>query len=91
MVNKVKKAEQYKIWYEKNKVKKLEQSKEYYEENKEKRREQQKIIYEINKDEIKEKNKEKLICECGKFLTFGALIRHKKTNKHLNFQSKIII
>mgnify|MGYP003666108336 FL=1 len=91
MVNKVKKAKKYKIWYEKNKVKKLEQSKEYYEENKEKRREQQKINYEINKDEIKEKNKEKLICECGKSLTFASLIRHKKTNKHLNFQSKIII
>ena len=31
MVDKVKRAEQYKIWYEKNKVKKLEYSKEYYE------------------------------------------------------------
>jgi thiamine pyrophosphate-dependent acetolactate synthase large subunit-like protein len=88
MVDKVRKTEQYKIWYEKNKVKKLEYSKEYYEENKEKRREQQKIIYEINKVEIKEKNKEKLICECGKFLTFGALIRHKKTNKHLIFKNQ---
>ena len=91
MVDKVKRAEQDKIWYEKNKVEKLEYTKKHYEENKEKRREQQKINYEINKNEIKEKNKEIIICECGKFLTFGALIRHKKTNKHLNFQSKIII
>ena len=88
MVDKVKRAEQYKIWYEKNKVKKLEYTKIYYEENKEKRREQQKIIYEINKDEIKEKNKKKLICECGKSLTLGSLIRHKKTNKHLIFKNQ---
>tara|TARA_R110002074_G_scaffold286683_2_gene458484 strand:+ start:409 stop:684 length:276 start_codon:yes stop_codon:yes gene_type:complete len=91
MVDKVKRAEQYKKWYLKNKEKKLEKSKEHYEENKDKRREQQKINYEKNKDEIKKKNREKIICECGKSLTLGSLIRHKKTKKHLNFQSKIII
>lgn len=88
MVDKVRKAQQYKIWYEKNKKIKLEKSKQHYEENKKTRREQQRLNYEINKVEIKEKNKKKLICECGKFLTFGALIRHKKTNKHLIFQNQ---
>ena len=88
MVDKVKRAEQYKFWYEKNKVKKLEYSKEYYEENKKTRREQQRLNYEINKVEIKKNNKKNIICECGKSLTFGALIRHKKTNKHLIFKNQ---
>ena len=37
----------------------------------------------------KGKRKEKVTCECGCILAKGALIKHKKTNKHLKLmQSK---
>ena len=73
--NKEKIAEQMKQYYENNKDK----IKEYYENNKEKIKE----YYENNKEAIAEKLKEKVTCECGCIVKKHNLVRHKKTNKHL--------
>ena len=49
----------------------------------------QQKYYANHGDEIKEKNKEKIECDCGVFITRNNLSRHKKTNTHL-LKAKII-
>jgi hypothetical protein len=80
--NKDKIKEKNKKYYEDNKDKVKEQKKEYYENNKDKLKKQKKEYNEKNKDKRKEKNSEKIRCECGLFIAYGWLSRHKKTEKH---------
>ena len=46
-------------------------------------------FYQNHKEEIKEKNKEKIKCECGTFITRNNMAKHKKTQKHM-LKAKII-
>jgi len=54
--------------------------KEYYEDNK------KKILEKIKKYEA-----EKITCECGAIITRGAILRHRKTMKHIKLTECIII
>ncbi len=80
-----------KDWRENNKEYRKEYTKKYYEDNKEKEAEKDKKYRENNKEKVAERkkkwynqfNKEKVTCECGCVVTKSSLIRHKKTNKHL--------
>ena len=49
------------------------------------KKEYNKEYYEANKEEIKEYKREKVLCECGCFISKDCISRHKKTNKHINF------
>ena len=71
--------ERIKKWSEDNKehVKKLQ--KEWREDNKEHLIEKGKKWYEKNK----ERRKEKITCDCGCIINRCCLVRHKKSNKHL--------
>lgn len=57
-----------------------EKAKEYYKRNREIRNTKNKEYREINK----EKEKEKIECECGCVVSNGWLLRHKKTQKHID-------
>jgi len=80
-----------KDWRENNKEYRKEYNKKYYENNKEKEAEKDKKYRENNKEKVAERkkkwynqfNKEKVTCECGCVVTKSSLIRHKKSNKHL--------
>ena len=73
-----------KKYREDNKEKLAEQDKEYYEQNKGKILEYRKERYIENKDNISIKNKETITCECGCISTKINLLRHKKSQRHLN-------
>lgn len=45
--------------------------------------------YQAHKAEIAERNKEKVKCECGTFITRNNMAKHKKTTTHL-LKAKII-
>ena len=78
------KLEYLKEYYEQNKDKLLEQHKDYYKQNRNKLLEQHKVYsreyYEQNKDKLLEK----ITCECGCIIRKDSLIRHQKSQKHLN-------
>lgn len=46
-------------------------------------------FYQNHKVEIAERNKEKIECECGTFITRNNMAKHKKTTTHL-LKAKII-
>ena len=85
--NKEKINEKNKKWREDNKEHNKEHNKEYREDNKEKIAERKKKWYKNNREKLKEQmkvyGKEKVTCECGCIIRRDTLIRHKKTNKHL--------
>ncbi len=60
-----------------------EYKKNYNENNKEQIVETKKKWYENNKEQILEKKKEKVTCECGCMVSKRNLVKHQKTNKHL--------
>jgi len=72
-----------KEYYQDNKEKLTEQKKQYYENNKEALAEKKKEYREKNKETIAEQKKEKITCECGCIVRKDGLVRHKKSNKHL--------
>lgn len=45
--------------------------------------------YQANKSEVAERNKEKVKCECGTYITRNNMSKHKKTTIHL-LKTKII-
>lgn len=76
-------------YYLKNRDSKLQYQKEYNSKNKDNYLEYQKSYYDIKRDDILNKKKEKVICECGRTISFGQLTNHKKTNLHIkNLKSK---
>ena len=82
--NKDKIAIKQKTYRENNKDKSREYFKERYEQNKDEILEYCKERYGQNKDDIAIKNKEKITCECGCISTKINLLRHKKSQRHLN-------
>ena len=78
------KMKEYNREYRKdNIVKIVELDKEYYEKNKEHIKSNVSKYKENNKDKIKEYQKEKIKCECGCLIYRNNILRHKKTDKHL--------
>jgi hypothetical protein len=61
-----------------------EYDKKYRQENKEMLSQKRKEYYQENKEMISQKRKEIIICECGCDSTKRGLLRHRKTQKHLN-------
>ena len=80
------KQKQYRI---ENKDKIAEKNKKYHIDNRDRLLEQKKEYYIDNRDKILEKIKQKVICDnCGCESTKGDLLRHKKSQKCINFNSK---
>jgi len=46
-------------------------------------------FYQLHKTEILERNKEKVKCECGSFITPNNISKHRKTMSHM-LKAKII-
>lgn len=74
---------------EKNFEKIKESQKRYHIENKEKIREQRKEYREENSEKIKKHKSEKIQCECGCFITRNHILRHKRSEKHLELISNV--
>jgi len=70
-------------YYLKNRDSKLQYQKEYNARNKDNYLEYQKSYYDNKREDILNKKKEKVICECGRSISFGQLTNHKKTKLHL--------
>ena len=77
-----------KQYYEDNKDELLVKKKQYYENNKDKIIAKIKQYRENNKDKLLAKRKEKIVCECGSIVGRCCLTRHKKSKKHLRWDSK---
>jgi hypothetical protein len=75
-------SERGKIYRLENKEKISQVNKKYRDENKEKIAENLKIYKEEHKEELKEKRQEKILCECGKFITKQCLRQHKNSKIH---------
>ena len=70
-------------YYLKNRDNKLQYQKEYNNKNKDTYLEYQKSYYDTKRLDILNKKKEKVICECGRSVSFGQLTAHKKTTLHM--------
>lgn len=81
--NKDEMIEYRKNYYLNNKDKIKEWSDDYYEKNREKKIEYNKKYASENKDKITARWKQKLKCECGDFISYTHLNRHRKTKLHL--------
>ena len=75
-------------YYFKNRDSKLQYQKEYNNKNKDTYLEYQKSYYDNKREDILNKKKEKVMCECGRSISFGQLTNHKKTNLHLKNLNK---
>jgi hypothetical protein len=75
-------------YYLKHRESKLQYQKEYNARNKDTYLEYQKSYYETKREDILNKKKEKVICECGRSVSFGQLTTHKKTKLHLKHLNK---
>lgn len=78
--------EKSKEYYEVKKEEILEKTKEYREKNREKINKKAKEYRKKNKEKISEKQKEKVECECGSVVRKHDLTRHKRTQKHQNWE-----
>ena len=74
-----------KEYYEAHKEEIAEKKKEYHEKNKEVILKKRKEYREQNKEEIAKYNKEKIVCDCGSFVTRIHKARHLRTQKHQDF------
>tara|TARA_R110000803_G_scaffold14544_2_gene40383 strand:+ start:1431 stop:2168 length:738 start_codon:yes stop_codon:yes gene_type:complete len=87
-VNKELISEKAKIYRENNREQRKEYIKEYREVNKEQILKQNKEYREVNKQQIKEKVSVKVTCECGSIVIKRCLAQHKRTKKHLKYDSE---
>jgi len=85
--NREKIAERHKEYGENNREKISEYKKEYRKNNREKISEYHKVWYEKNREKLAEKAKEIVKCECGSEVTKYHLVRHKRTQKHQNWEN----
>lgn len=81
----------HKEYYKENKQHITEKQKEYYEDNKQELAEKNKEYRQQNKQQLAEKMKEKVNCDCGCIITKSNLPKHKKTQKHLDNMTRLII
>jgi len=89
--NKEQIAQKRKEYNQENKEQIKQYKKEYYENNKEQLAQKKKEYYQENKEQLAQKMKEKVTCECGAIVRKGDILRHCRTQKHLNLMSKNII
>jgi predicted GIY-YIG superfamily endonuclease len=68
-----------------------EQKKQWQEVHKEENSKRRGQRYQDNKEEISIKNKELIVCECGRTVCSGALTKHKKTAVHIDFIKNLTI
>jgi hypothetical protein len=79
---------QKELIYRKNNLEKNnEASKLWRKENPELRKKSLKKYYEKKKEELLKKQKNKVECECGMFITKGCIAKHRKRQLHLNLMS----
>jgi group I intron endonuclease len=85
-----------KEYKEDNKEKIQEKNKEYREQNKDKikqyreeNKDKIKEYYEDNKEKIQQYYKKQITCDCGCIVVKSQLLRHKKSNKHINLMKTI--
>ena len=99
-LNKIISGRTNKEWFEENKTHIKEYKKEYQETNKEKikeynennkerKKEYSKNKYQDNKEKIKAHISELVLCECGCSTRKDGMIRHKRTNKHLDIMKEL--
>jgi hypothetical protein len=72
---------------EKNRDSILEKKKKHYEKNAEKIAEKKKVYYEKNREKFAERRKVKVVCECGSEITKHHLAKHKRTQKHQDWEN----
>jgi hypothetical protein len=89
-INKDKMKEYNREYRKENIVKKLELDKEYYEKNKEHIKSNVSKYRENNKDKIKEYQKEKITCECGCLIYRNNILRHKRSQKHVEIMKTLL-
>jgi hypothetical protein len=82
VINFNKLSDKNKFVYSLKREEKLKYQKTYNEENKEKYLSYQKDYYDKRREKLLEEKKEKVLCECGTFISYGNLIPHKKTSLH---------
>jgi hypothetical protein len=68
-----------------------EQKFEYHQTHKEQDNEKRKQWYEVHKEQTLIKNKELIVCDCGRTVCNGALTRHKKSAVHIDFIKNLTI
>tara|TARA_R110000868_G_scaffold392634_1_gene663358 strand:+ start:523 stop:1134 length:612 start_codon:yes stop_codon:yes gene_type:complete len=89
--NNVKLSKYNKKYREENCEELKKKSKEYYEKNREKLCKNNRDIgtqyREKNREKIREKGKEKIECECGCVVTYSNIIKHRKSQRHINLMS----
>jgi GIY-YIG catalytic domain len=83
--------EQTALYRAENSVKIIERNKQYREENRDKKIETDKQYYIKNINKIKENNKIKHTCECGSTYTRINILRHNKTQKHVNYLNNVSV
>jgi len=72
-------------YYEDNKDDILKKGVTYRINNSDKIKNDSLVYYEKNNVEIRAKRRQKVTCECGDIVSYGALLRHKSTKKHLAY------
>ena len=72
-----------------NKEKISEYQKEYRSENKEATAEYSKQWYSENKEKLKAKRSVKVTCECGCSIRKNTIVRHKRSQKHIDMMSQL--
>jgi hypothetical protein len=81
--------ERQKEYYKENKESIQEKIKKYHNKNKNKINEYKKKWYENNSERILEKRKKRIICECGREISVGNLIRHKRQDIHKRLMNEL--
>ena len=76
---------------ETNKDELKQKKKQYYDEHREQILIQKKTYSKINSGTINEKHREKILCCCGCWTTYGHKLRHERSLKHQNYISKLKI
>lgn len=80
--------ERNRVYNEKNKDTIREREQKYYKKNRDAILEKQRLYRENNKDTINSKRKIKMICDCGSCVRKSDIAQHKKSKKHLNWESQ---
>jgi hypothetical protein len=70
-------------YYELHKAEIAQKQKEYYEINKAQIAQKKKEYYELNKVEVAQQRNQKVLCDCGVYISSSNLTRHKGTDRHI--------
>lgn len=76
-----------KNWHIQNKERVSQKSKDWHQSHREEQLEKMKAYREANRDIINTKQREKIICECGRSVSRTHIIRHRESKIHLDLMS----